>query len=207
VKRFVLGAIAIAALAYPQASYSQSSAAAPPAVAPGPAPPANPTPAEVMPSHAGPGASAANDQIAAAPDAGFARTAAESGAAEIRVAQLAVQRAEAKAVRTFARRMIADHTKLANELTRIAKRKGITLPADLNGQDRATLADLTMRTDGAFDDAYIRSQINAHEIAVSVFQQEADHGTDADLKAFAAASLPTLKDHLQMAKDTGKGGQ
>jgi len=33
---------------------------------------------------------------------------------------------------------------------------------------------------------------------VSEFQEEATRGADADLKAFAAATLPTLQEHLRM---------
>jgi putative membrane protein len=36
---------------------------------------------------------------------------------------------------------------------------------------------------------------------VSLFEKEATKGTDPDLKAYAAKTLPTLKDHLKMAQD------
>jgi putative membrane protein len=51
----------------------------------------------------------------------------------------------------------------------------------------------------------LRTQDIDHEIAMSAFQQEAEHGTDPDLKAFAQAALPTLRQHLLMAKDAEKG--
>ncbi len=40
----------------------------------------------------------------------------------------------------------------------------------------------------------------AHEKDVAEFQKQADNGTDADLKKFAAETLPTLKMHLEMIK-------
>jgi len=42
--------------------------------------------------------------------------------------------------------------------------------------------------------------VKDHEEAVSLFDEEAKTGKDPELKAFAAKTLPTLKDHLKMAK-------
>jgi putative membrane protein len=43
--------------------------------------------------------------------------------------------------------------------------------------------------------------VSAHKDTVSLFEKEATKGTDPDLKAYAAKTLPTLKDHLKMAQD------
>jgi putative membrane protein len=44
----------------------------------------------------------------------------------------------------------------------------------------------------------------------SLFEREAKSGKDAELKAFAEKTLPTLKDHLSMVRDLktklAKGG-
>jgi len=39
---------------------------------------------------------------------------------------------------------------------------------------------------------------------VKDFQTQANEGTDTDIKAFAAKTLPTLQGHLQMARDVAK---
>ncbi len=57
----------------------------------------------------------------------------------------------------------------------------------------------------AFDQAYIADQIKDHEKAIALFEKEARSGKDAELKAFAEKTLPTLKDHLTAVRSlTGK---
>ena len=55
-------------------------------------------------------------------------------------------------------------------------------------------------TGAAFDEGYVAEQIKAHQEAISLFEQESTNGTDADLKAFATAQLPALRDHLREAE-------
>lgn len=48
--------------------------------------------------------------------------------------------------------------------------------------------------------AYDHMQLQAHEEAVALFEQYARDGDNPDLKAWAAKTLPHLKEHLAMAK-------
>ncbi len=59
---------------------------------------------------------------------------------------------------------------------------------------------LTKLSGDEFDRAYVNAMIMAHENDVAAFQNVAQNGTDADVKAFAAGTLPTLEKHLQMTK-------
>ena len=50
--------------------------------------------------------------------------------------------------------------------------------------------------------------IKEHESAVKQFKNESENGQDADLKAFAAKTLPALEHHLEMVKELqGKVGK
>ena len=44
--------------------------------------------------------------------------------------------------------------------------------------------------------------VTDHRTDAAEFRREADHGTDPELKAFAAKTLPTLQEHLQIAEST-----
>ena len=46
--------------------------------------------------------------------------------------------------------------------------------------------------------------VKDHEEDVKDFQTQANGGSDPDIKAFAAKTLPTLQGHLKMARDVAK---
>lgn len=56
----------------------------------------------------------------------------------------------------------------------------------------------------SFAKAYDDMQVAAHKDAVSLFERYANGGENAELKAFAAKTLPHLQMHLKMAKDLQK---
>jgi putative membrane protein len=59
---------------------------------------------------------------------------------------------------------------------------------------------LELRSAKSFDQAYANNQVKAHEATIALFEEEAANGKDADLKKFAADTLPKLKHHLDEAK-------
>jgi putative membrane protein len=98
--------------------------------------------------------------------------------------------------------MVADHTKANDELKEIASKKGITLPTSMDAKSQATYDRLSKLSGAEFDRAYMRDMVADHKTDVNEFKQESERGTDPDLKAFAAKTLPTLQEHLQMAEST-----
>jgi putative membrane protein len=60
---------------------------------------------------------------------------------------------------------------------------------------------------GVFDKSYIKSQVKAHQATIALFKKEIASGEDSDARAFASATLPTLRTHLKkinsIATDAG----
>jgi len=135
-------------------------------------------------------------------DSTFANKAAAGGMAEVKLGQLAKEKASSQKVKDFGQRMIDDHTKANDELKDIAGRKGITLPTSLDSKDQATYDRLAKLNGVEFDKAYMRDMVSDHRTDVSEFKRESEHGTDPDLKAFAAKTTPILEQHLQLAEST-----
>ncbi len=52
---------------------------------------------------------------------------------------------------------------------------------------------LSALSGAAFDRAYMDDMVKDHQEDVAEFQREANGGSDADVKAFAAKTLPTLQ--------------
>jgi putative membrane protein len=133
-------------------------------------------------------------------DRNFAMTAASGGLAEIQTAQLAQQKAEAPQVKTFAQRMITDHTQANNDLQQIAQQENLTLPTEPSKQERSATQRIGGLSGAAFDRTYAQEELRDHQHDIALFQQEADSGRDPALKQFAQKTLPTLRQHLQMAQ-------
>lgn len=135
-------------------------------------------------------------------DASFIKDAAKDGMAEVEAGKLAVQKASDPALKTFAQRMVDDHTQANAELKALAQSKGVELPDDPSMMQRARLKALSSADGAAFDKRYADSMgVKDHEKAVKMFQKTASNAKDPDVKAFAAKTLPTLEEHLKMARD------
>lgn len=141
---------------------------------------------------------------AASADAQFARKAAEAGMDEVEAGKLARDRASDDAVRRFAERMVDDHTKAGERLQAIAHAERLSIPDKLDKSGEQDLDKLTKLHGHAFDVAYIKHNVTAHKKAVKDFTKEARSGHDAQLKQFAAETLPTLKEHLQLAQSAAQ---
>lgn len=133
----------------------------------------------------------------------FVMQAAEGGLAEVQLSQLAQTRSQSAVVQQFARRMVSDHGKANTELKEIASRKNLTLPTALNAEHEATLQKLQSLKGAGFDAAYMAAIDKDHRKSVALF--EAASGSnfqDPDLQAFAAKTLPVIREHHQMIEKT-----
>jgi putative membrane protein len=133
-------------------------------------------------------------------DRNFATKAASGGLAEIQTAQMAKQRADSPKVKAFADRMISDHTQANNDLQQIAQQENLTLPSEPSKQERSATQRVSGMTGAAFDRTYAQQEVRDHQQDIALFQQEANSGRDPALKQFAQKTLPTLRQHLQMAQ-------
>jgi putative membrane protein len=137
-----------------------------------------------------------------AADEDFVMQAAKAGKIEVELGQLAAKKGLSAAVKSFGRRMVTDHTAAGNKLKLLAAKKNIVLPSEMDSEGRDALQRLSALSGKEFDRAYMEMMVSDHEKAVSDFQTEANTGAEAEVKAFAAKTLPTLKLHLQLARTT-----
>ena len=136
----------------------------------------------------------------AAQDHNFLMEAAMGGMLEVELGRLATQQGASEAVKQFGQRMVDDHGKANQELMSLAQSKGITLPTELDEKHKKDMTKLSALTGADFDREYGKMMLSDHRKDVSEFEKQSTRGGDADLKAFATKTLPTLKEHLQMAE-------
>lgn len=129
-------------------------------------------------------------------DAKFAVAAAAGGLAEVELGQLAQRKAADPKVRDFGGMMVADHTKANDDMKGLAQSKGISLPKTLDMKDQKVKDELSAKSGKNFDKAYVSDMIDDHKNDIKEFEEASKNLKDADLKAFAAKTLPVLKMHL-----------
>jgi putative membrane protein len=135
-----------------------------------------------------------------ASDKKFINEAAIGGMMEVQAGQLAATNATNDRVKAFGNMMVQDHTNANNQLKALASSKNVTIPDSMDAKHRAHVDMLRKKTGKDFDKAYMNMMVMDHNEDVSKFQMESKHATDADVKSFAATTLPVLQKHLDSAK-------
>ncbi len=108
--------------------------------------------------------------------------------------------------RDFAQTMIKDHQKTSGELKQLVSQGKVkaTLPTALDDKHAQKLKTLQSAGNDKLAAQYQQDQVEAHTEAVNLFQAYANGGDNADLKQWAAKTLPDLKHHLEMAQKLSK---
>jgi len=131
--------------------------------------------------------------------------AAQGGQLEVDLGKLATEKGSSDDVKKFGQKMVDDHGKANDELKQLATDKGVDLTKAMDAAMKKSekQKDTLSKKDGAaFDKAYMSMMVKDHEKDVKEFEEASKNAEDADLKAWAAKTLPTLQEHLTMAKDT-----
>ncbi len=132
----------------------------------------------------------------------FVGKASQSGMFEIESSKLALTRATDPEVKTFAQKMIDDHTAASAALKAAMAADGVDMslaPAALDKKYASKLEDLQEADAEDFDEDYMDMQKSAHRKAVRLFKDYADDGENAALKTFAASTVATLEAHKEHA--------
>ena len=132
----------------------------------------------------------------------FVEKAGISGMAEVEMGELGAQKATNGQVKTFAKRMVTDHTKANEELQTVIKGKGLQIPSSRSAMHKTTMEKFQQQDAGKdFDRDYMEQMVEDHETDVELFETAADdQKLDVDLRSYAKRTLPTLRDHLKQAQ-------
>jgi len=133
---------------------------------------------------------AAKSSSLSAKDKTFMKKAAKGGTVEVTMGKMAVQSAQSDDVKSFGKRMVTDHSKANDELKSIAAKKGVKLPSKEPSEKWSS------------DKAYMDMMVKDHEKDLAEFQEEANTGTDPDVKKFAEDTAKVVQEHLDLAKQT-----
>jgi putative membrane protein len=123
-------------------------------------------------------------------DKAFMKKAAKGGMMEVAMGRMAEQNAQNEDVKSFGKRMVTDHGKANDELKSIATKKNVQLSS------RGPTEKWTS------DKAYMNTMVRDHEKNLAEFKEEANSGSDTDVKKFADDTAKVIQQHLDLAKET-----
>ena len=130
--------------------------------------------------------------------------AASGGVAEVKLSELAKNRASDAKVKDFANQMITDHTQANDELKPIADSNKIAWPDRLEGDSETAYKQLTKVSGPNFDEEYIKVMVKDHDKTVRDFEDALHKVKDATIKNYINKILPVLRQHQQHAHELAK---
>jgi putative membrane protein len=135
-------------------------------------------------------------------DRDFLEDMARAGLAEIEASKLALERSTLPEVKTFAQKMIDDHTKLHSQVKVVADARGITLPDGPSAHQNIRLQRLRASTGVRFDKRYaIDYGVVAHQKAIATARKTLSQSATQPVKDLASRLLPQLEHHLLMGRE------
>ena len=131
----------------------------------------------------------------------FMVAACHSNLAEIEAGRLAEAKASNPGVKEFAHHMVEDHSLANGELTSLAEKMKVRLPSRPDDTHQKEIAKLAGMSGAEFDRKYTEMMVSDHEKAVALFEKHAKDTKHEEVRAWAEKTLPTLREHLTMARD------
>jgi putative membrane protein len=140
-------------------------------------------------------------------DKQFLRKASEGGLAEVELGKLALQKSSNDGLKTFAQKMVDDHTTLNDTMKPIADSLGAMTATHMNKMDQAEYDRLKGLSGDDFDKEYIAFMVKDHRVDLHEFRQESATAADPALKDATTKGAKVIREHLTMilklASDNG----
>jgi len=133
----------------------------------------------------------------------FITEAVQGGQAEVKLGQLASQNGQSQDVKKLGQTLVDDHQKANQELMALAQKKNIQVSQDL-GKHQRMVDKLQSKSGADFDKAFVTMAVKDHKKDIAHFEKCSKDVNDAELKAFIDKTLPTLRNHLQMAQSAAR---
>ena len=130
----------------------------------------------------------------------FLVKAADGGLTEVRLGELAQQKATNKKVKEYGTMLIHDHSGANDKVKALAAQRNVTLPDAPGNSNQETIDKLAKRTGNDFDKAFMDAMETDHKNDIDMFKEASNKVNDADVKSFVDNTLPTLQMHLDSAK-------
>ncbi len=120
---------------------------------------------------------------------------------EIQAGKLAEEKATVPGIREIAAKLINDHTKMDENVTRVAQQVGVELPQAPSAEQRALLKDLAVQSSVGFNRSWLAAQIAGHRQSLSNGAKELADGSSDEVKQLARDAKPIVQMHLKLLEE------
>jgi putative membrane protein len=159
-----------------------------------------------QPNGVGPIATPTDSMATAQKDADkeFVQKAIMGNRAEVDAGKLALQKSNNADVKSFAQKMVDDHTVMLNDMNKVADELHIKAPQSASGKDKAEAAKLSALSGSAFDSAYVKAMVKDHKKDLAELTKESSSASIPEVKDAATKALPIVQGHLEMIQGIEK---
>jgi predicted outer membrane protein len=140
-------------------------------------------------------AQTAAQHLALASDSNFSQMAMSLGLLQVKLGKLAQDR-----VRDFGKRVVADYSRLNEQLVAGARQAAYPHPVLLR-QHQQIFDRLNRIGRSSFDKNYMAEMVSRHEEVARLFEEEAKNGRVQSLKLLAASLLPDVQQDQSLAAE------
>ena len=131
---------------------------------------------------------------------------AQANVNEVAAGNIALQKATSPEVKSFAQKMVDDHTKGLQEVQQVAQAKNVTLPTEPDAKHKKMADRLNALSGEEFDRTYIANAgVNDHKAAHKLVTDAQQKAKDPDIKALAAKLQPTIDQHMKSVPQMAAG--
>lgn len=134
-------------------------------------------------------------------DPAFLAMAAQADMTTAHLGKDAQDRGATDKVKDLGKTLVKDHTSDYQNLAQVAAKAGETIPKAIDRQNDHAIATLDKYKGKTFDHAFLTRESADHERLIRVFKEEAEHGSNPAIKAYASQALPTIERHLHDVQD------
>lgn len=137
-------------------------------------------------------------------DARFMKVAAEAAMTGAHLGQMAEAQAAGQSIKGFGQTLDKDHTNAYERLTILANKTGGTIPKGIDIRRDKAMEQLTHMKGKRFDQGFLQDEIQSNRKIIVELKTEAQHGENADVKAWANSMLPTFEGDQRTAENLEK---
>ncbi len=137
-------------------------------------------------------------------DKKFLAMAAQSDQNEIKLSELAEEKASNPDVKAFAEKMVTEHRQMTESMKPFANSWGLTPPDGPDADHQKELDKLNGLSGADFDKEYISQMVTDHTKALSAFTSEAGSAKDMKFRAAVLQGKTMVAAHKNMAYDLKK---